>query len=273
MAPSCSTPAISTPANASTVGVEFAAQKSNLLLQGEYENFEVTRSDAGDHGPAPTSTATMSRGCGPSPASRASTQPRQTAATSTPPWSAIGRSAGRTLVLGRLGSRRALFGHGPELSRGGRGRGRAGGRHPRRRRAGRQRRHQLSNIPNAVMRFMFDYQHVRIDRLSPATVANAGTIWFTPVGAQIGQTYDAVALRSQFALLDLRSKSITGMPWRSRLAVWATGSGRSFFAPRSRAVSSVRLRFPPAPPRRRMSRPYAPPTASPGPDRCRSPGW
>jgi phosphate-selective porin OprO/OprP len=57
----------------------------------------------------------------------------------------------------------------------------------------------LNWYPNSVVRFMLDYQHVHIDRLSPATAANAGTVWFTPVGAQIGQTYNAVAIRSQFA--------------------------------------------------------------------------
>jgi phosphate-selective porin OprO/OprP len=47
---------------------------------------------------------------------------------------------------------------------------------------------------NPVVRFMFDYQHVKVDRLSP----NA-TIFSTPVGAQIGQTYDTLSLRSQVA--------------------------------------------------------------------------
>ena len=41
---------------------------------------------------------------------------------------------------------------------------------------------------------MFDYEHVRIDRLSP----NAA-LYQTPTGAQIGQTYDTIAVRSQFA--------------------------------------------------------------------------
>ncbi|WP_354142374.1 porin [Burkholderia cenocepacia] len=48
--------------------------------------------------------------------------------------------------------------------------------------------------PTQVVRFMLDYQHVRIDRLSPNATAYA-----TPTGAQIGQSYDAVALRSQVA--------------------------------------------------------------------------
>ena len=47
---------------------------------------------------------------------------------------------------------------------------------------------------NPVIRFMFQYQHVKIDRLSP----NA-TSYMTPAGAQIGQSYDSIAVRSQLA--------------------------------------------------------------------------
>jgi phosphate-selective porin OprO/OprP len=41
---------------------------------------------------------------------------------------------------------------------------------------------------------MLDFDHVDIGRLSP----NAA-IYSTPVGAQIGQTYNVIALRSQAA--------------------------------------------------------------------------
>lgn len=47
---------------------------------------------------------------------------------------------------------------------------------------------------NSIMRIMFDYQHVRISRLSP----NAAT-FLTPVGADIGQNYHAGAARVQLA--------------------------------------------------------------------------
>ncbi len=47
---------------------------------------------------------------------------------------------------------------------------------------------------NPIVRFMLDYQHVDIDRLSPSA-----TTFSTPVGAQIGQTYDTLAIRSQLA--------------------------------------------------------------------------
>ena len=48
--------------------------------------------------------------------------------------------------------------------------------------------------PSSLVRFTVEYQNVRIDRLSPSAAAYA-----TPNGAQIGQTYNALALRSQVA--------------------------------------------------------------------------
>ena len=47
---------------------------------------------------------------------------------------------------------------------------------------------------NPVVRFMLDYQHVDIDRLSPSA-----TGYLTPVGARIGQKYSVISLRSQLA--------------------------------------------------------------------------
>lgn len=47
---------------------------------------------------------------------------------------------------------------------------------------------------NSIARVMLDYQHVTIDRLSP----NA-TTYQTPVGVEIGQTYDTAAARFQLA--------------------------------------------------------------------------
>jgi phosphate-selective porin OprO/OprP len=52
----------------------------------------------------------------------------------------------------------------------------------------------LNWYPNSVVRFMLDYQDVRVDRLSPSA-----TTFLTPVGAQIGQRYHVVSFRSQFA--------------------------------------------------------------------------
>ena len=53
---------------------------------------------------------------------------------------------------------------------------------------------------NSLFRLTGEYQHVTIDRLSPCTTATAtscSTVWLTPAGAQIGQSYDAFAFRSQ----------------------------------------------------------------------------
>jgi len=47
---------------------------------------------------------------------------------------------------------------------------------------------------NAATRFMLQYQHVRIDRLSPSAAT-----FQTPAGAQVGQSYHTLALRSQLA--------------------------------------------------------------------------
>ncbi len=66
-----------------------------------------------------------------------------------------------------------------------------GGR-ARRRPADRGGRRQL--VPEPAVRFMVDYQHVKVDRLSPNAVT-----FQTPVGAEIGQSYNAISVRSQFA--------------------------------------------------------------------------
>jgi phosphate-selective porin OprO/OprP len=52
----------------------------------------------------------------------------------------------------------------------------------------------LNWYPNQAFHFMLDFDHVQVDRLSP----NAA-VYSTPVGAQIGQSYNVVALRSQAA--------------------------------------------------------------------------
>lgn len=53
----------------------------------------------------------------------------------------------------------------------------------------------LNFYPNNVVRFLLDYQWVSVDRLNPKNLTDSGS----PVGAQIGQDYQAVALRTQLA--------------------------------------------------------------------------
>ena len=68
----------------------------------------------------------------------------------------------------------------------------------------------LNWYPNPFVKFMLDVSEVQIRRLSPCTNTGAGVnntctgtgstgLWNTPVGAQIGQSFTDVALRSQFA--------------------------------------------------------------------------
>ena len=47
---------------------------------------------------------------------------------------------------------------------------------------------------NPIVRFVLEYQHVDVSRLSPSA-----TTYATPVGAQIGQTYNTFSIRSQLA--------------------------------------------------------------------------
>lgn len=56
----------------------------------------------------------------------------------------------------------------------------------------------LNWCPNATVRFLLDYYHVDIDRLDPEVTSTIVTA-VPGFGAQIGQSYNAVALRSQFA--------------------------------------------------------------------------
>ncbi|HYD89463.1 MAG TPA: porin [Vitreimonas sp.] len=55
----------------------------------------------------------------------------------------------------------------------------------------------LNWYPNNVVRFLLDYQWVEIDRLDPETSAIVTPV--PGVGAQIGQDFEAVSLRSQVA--------------------------------------------------------------------------
>jgi phosphate-selective porin OprO/OprP len=172
--------------HASTVGLEFAGQKGPFLLQSEYERFDISRTD---HIASPHFHGWYVEGLwmiagGPRKYNA------QTAAFDAPviarPFSLKDGTWGAWEVGLRysdadLNYHAGLLGTAPtsDAVRGGEEQNLSAG---------------LNWYPNALVRFMLDYQHVRISRLSP----NAAT-YQTPVGAQIGQTYDTISVRSQFA--------------------------------------------------------------------------
>jgi len=173
--------------HADTLGVEFAAQKSNLLLQGEYEHFGVQRADPGLADPHfqgwyVEGTWILT--------GEARKYNAQTAAFDAPPVAKPFSLKNGTWGAWELGLRysevdlnfhEGTQGTAPtaEAIRGGEEQNFTAG---------------VNWYANSLVRFMLDYEHVRIDRLSP----NAA-LYQTPVGAQIGQSYNAIALRSQFA--------------------------------------------------------------------------
>ncbi|HVM99087.1 MAG TPA: porin [Caulobacteraceae bacterium] len=171
---------------AHTVGGEFAAQKKNFLAQAEYESFGVDRTDIVSspefHGFYAEGLWTITG------------EPRvynkQTAAFDAPiPTHPFDWNAG-TWGAWELGVRYSDMDLNYHA-------GLAGAAPPPDGIRGGEEQNvsvDLNWYPNPVVKFMFDYEHVRVSRLSPNAV-----VYQTPVGAEIGQTYDAVAVRSQFS--------------------------------------------------------------------------
>jgi phosphate-selective porin OprO and OprP len=172
--------------SADTLGAEFALQRRNFLVQGEYEDFGVRRIDLAS---SPHFNGYYVEGLW-----TLTGEPRvfnrQTAAYDAPvaahPFNPRAGAWG-ALEIGFRYSVLDLNYHAglmstapaPDAIRGGRERNLS---------------FAIDWYPNSVVRFIFDIEHVTIDRLSP----NAA-LYSTPVGAQIGQSYDALAVRSQFA--------------------------------------------------------------------------
>ncbi|HXQ47145.1 MAG TPA: porin [Caulobacteraceae bacterium] len=184
--------------NASSAGLEFAAQKQNLLLQSEYEQFNVTRNDIGLS--SPNFHGWYIEGDWVITGERRAYN-KQTAAFDAPPvahpfsWGSGGWGAFE--LAARYSDMDLNFNAGApgkapvaDAIRGGEEQNWTIG---------------LNWYPNAFTRLMLDYDNVRIDRLSPCggpnsfTSASCTTVWQTKVGSQIGQSYQAIALRSQFA--------------------------------------------------------------------------
>ncbi len=172
--------------HASTAGLEFAAQKANFLIQGEYEHFAVSRTDGFA---SPHFHGYYVEGLWMITGEQRKYNP-QSAAFDAPPVAHPFSLKDGTWGAWELGLRYSdidlnyhagVLGTAPaaEAIRGGEERNFALG---------------LNWWANPLAHFMVDYEHVRIDRLSPDAV-----LYQTPTGAQIGQSYDTVAIRSQFA--------------------------------------------------------------------------
>jgi phosphate-selective porin OprO/OprP len=172
--------------NASTIGGEFAAQKGPLFAEAEYESIHVDRADKIA---SPTFTGWYAEGSwmisGESRLYNASTAAFDGPAVKHPFSLADGGWGAWELAVrysdADLNFNAGALGTAPvaDAIRGGDQKIWSVG---------------LNWYPNQVFHFMLDFDHVDIGRLSP----NAA-IYSTPVGAQIGQTYNVIALRSQAA--------------------------------------------------------------------------
>ncbi|HEY5008168.1 MAG TPA: porin [Caulobacteraceae bacterium] len=181
--------------HASTVGLEFAAQKANFLFQTEYEYFSVNRTDVPS---TPTFSGYYFEGSW-----VITGEPRvynkQTAAFDAPnvahPFSFGGGGIGAFELAARYSDMDLNYHQGaagtaptPTAIRGGDEQNFTIG---------------LNWYPNQFTKFMLDVSEVQIHRLSPctglSTSASCATTWQTPVGSQVGQNFTDVALRTQFA--------------------------------------------------------------------------
>ena len=174
--------------HASTAGLEAAAQYGGFFIQSEYEKFKIERRDGialsdpefngyyveGSYsltGDKRRFNAANWAFDGPAVAHPFSVADRTWGA-----WELAARYSDSDLNYhaGALGSAPAA-----DAVRGGEQKIWAGG---------------VNWYPNGVVRFMLDYQDVRIERLSPSA-----TTFATPTGVEVGQHYHAISLRSQFA--------------------------------------------------------------------------
>jgi len=173
----------------STVGLEAAGQVGGLFIQGEYERFRIDRLGAPAGVADPKFDGWYLEGSYILTGERRRYNLNTFAFDASPvdhPFSLADGTWGAFEIAGRyslvdLNYHQGLAGTAPgaDAVRGGEQRIMAVG---------------LNWYPNTFVRFLLDYQDVRIRRLSPSAAT-----FSTPAGAQIGQKYHAVSLRSQFA--------------------------------------------------------------------------
>jgi phosphate-selective porin OprO/OprP len=175
--------------HASTMGLEAAAQFQSFFIQSEYERFDIDRRNGGPALSDPDFSGYYVEGSYILTGERRRFNPGTFAFDAPPvdhPFDPAAGTWGAFEIAGRystvdLNYREGAFGTAPaaDAVRGGEQRIIAGG---------------LNWYPNTFVRFMLDYQDVRVDRLSPSAVT-----FSTPTGVQVGQHYHAISLRSQFA--------------------------------------------------------------------------
>lgn len=178
--------------HASALGAEFAAQHANLLLQAEYQHFNVARADGlsnPDFSGYYVSGTWILTG-------ETRKYNTQTAAFDAPPVAhpfSWGKGGWGAWELAARYSDMDL-----NYQAGAAGTAQTGASI----RGGREKNLDLGVnwYWNPFTRLMLDYQHVKVERLSPAASASAAsTIWLAPLGAQIGQSFNVWSVRTQFA--------------------------------------------------------------------------
>lgn len=171
------------------VGLEAAGQFKSLFLQAEYDAFKIDRRNAAAGVSNPSFKGFYVEGAYSLTGERRKFNPGTFAFDAPPvahPFSRADGTWGAFEVAVRysdmdLNYHPGAFGAAPSADavRGGDQRVIAAG---------------LNWYPNTFVRLMLDIQDVRIDRLSPSAAT-----FLTPAGAQIGQHFQAISLRSQFA--------------------------------------------------------------------------
>ncbi len=175
--------------HASTLGFEASGQYGPLFLQGEYEHFTIERLNPAAGVGDPTFDGWYVEGGYMLTGERRKFDPATFAWAAAPvdhPFSLDGRAWGAFELTGRysdidLNYHAGLAGTAPSADavRGGDQRIITGG---------------LNWYPNTFYKFILEYQDVRVRRLSPSAAT-----FSTPAGAQVGQSYHTIVLRSQFA--------------------------------------------------------------------------